>query len=490
MIVGGGIVGAGTAEVAARHGLSVALLERGDFASGTSSASSKLIHGGLRYLRIGDLRLVREARREVGLLGGVVAPHIVQPMPFVLPIYEGGPYGKLPIWLALTLYGRIAGNGAERPRLVDSKEARRRAPSLRSDGLRAAGLYADAQTDDARLCLLNLRAAAAAGAVVVNRAEVLELDSSGGRVVAAHVHDAVGGDTFSVRGRTFVNATGPWVDGLRRLEDPHAGTSVVLSKGSHLVVDGVGDRHAAVTIPIDRDRVSFAIPWHGVLLLGTTDAPFFGNADDVEVTDADEKQILSEASSALAGVGLRDVRYRFAGLRVLPTGTATTTTRREVTLSRGSGGMLSIAGGKLTTYRCIAISVLERLRAELGLPRIDRAAYPLPGAAAPEAAAAALVRRHPALAPETASHLAHVYGSLADEVLGATADVPNALEPLVSGAPELVAQAVYAYRREWACDVDDVLRRRTTLAIRGLDSTELRCRIETLAHSNAAQAHR
>jgi glycerol-3-phosphate dehydrogenase len=490
VIIGGGIIGAGTAALAARHGLNVALVERGDFASGTSSASSKLIHGGLRYLRMGDLRLVREARREVALLSGVVAPHIVRPMPFVLPIYRGGPYGKIPIWLALSVYGRIAGDPARRPRLIDSAEARLRAPSLRSDGLRAAGLYADAQTDDARLCLLNLRAAATAGAAVVNRAEVVALDTARGRVVAAQVHDAGAGATLSIRGRTFVNATGPWVDDVRRLEDPRAGTSVVLSKGSHLVVDGAGDDEAAVMIPIDRSRVSFAIPWHGMLLLGTTDAPFSGNRDEVEVTEADERQILSEASIALAGLDLREVRCRFAGLRVLPAGADTTTTRREVTVSRGSGGMLSIAGGKLTTYRRIALSVLEHLKTELGLPSIDATAHPLPGAAAPEAVAESLVRSHPALAPEAATHLARVYGSLADEVIRVAGDVPDALEPLVAGAPDLVAQVVYAYRREWACDAEDVVSRRTTLAIRGLDSPELRRRIETLAPRSPDRARR
>ena len=490
VIIGGGIVGAGTAALATRHGLNVALVERGDFASGTSSASSKLIHGGLRYLRMGDLRLVREARREVSLLSSVVAPHIVRPVQFVLPIYQGGPYGKVPIRLALSVYGRVAGDRAGRPRLIDSAEARRRVPALRGEGLRAAGLYADAQTDDARLCLLNVRAAAAAGAVVLNRAEVVALDTTGGRVVAAEVHDAVGGETFSVRGRTFVNATGPWVDGVRRLEDPAAGTSVVLSKGSHLVVDRVGEGDAAVMIPIDHHRVSLAIPWNGMLLLGTTDESFVGNPDDVAVTDADERQILSEASIALAGLEALDVRSRFAGLRVLPAGARTTTTRREVTLTRGSGGMLSIAGGKLTTYRRIAISVLERLKAELGLPAIDRTAHALPGAAAPEAVAASLVRGHPGLEPGAANHLARIYGSLADDVIRAAADVPDALEPLVPGAPELVAQVVYAYRHEWASGAEDIVSRRTTLAIRGLDSPELRSRIEALTPHSPGQAPR
>ncbi len=468
LVVGGGIVGAGVAELAARHGLSVALVERADFASGTTSASSKLVHGGLRYLRMGHFSLVREALGEVRILSRWVAPHLVRQLRFLLPIYVGGPYGRMPIRGALWSYAGLTGAIAERGRLVQPAAAAELVPPLRLEGLRAAGLYPDAQTDDARLCLLNLRAAADAGAAVANRVELVALEAG-----AAHVRDVLDGTELTVSARAVVNATGAWIDEVRRLEDPAAGASVALSKGAHLVLDLPDSWGAAVTIPLDRSRVSFAVPWQGMLLLGTTDDPWEGDPAEVTATDEDEAQILREAATALDGLGA--VRYRFAGLRVLPAGGGETArTRRETVLSRGRLGMLSVAGGKLTTYRRIALAVLHALRADLELHRIDREPRPLPGAADPEVAADGLRRRH-GLDEATARHLAGTYGTLAPEVLAYGRNAQ-----LDEQAPELEAQVLYARDREWAVDAEDVLRRRTGLAVRGLDTPELRARVQDL----------
>jgi glycerol-3-phosphate dehydrogenase len=466
LVAGGGIIGAGLAELAARHGLSVALVERDDFASGASSASSKLIHGGLRYLRLGHFSLVREALGEVRALSRIVAPHLVRPLRFVLPIYRGGPYGRMPIRGALWSYAGLTGAIGERGRLVRADAAGQLVPALRRDGLRAAGIYPDAQTDDARLCLTNLRAAADLGAALLNRAELVAVERG-----VATVH--ADGETFDVSARAIVNATGASVDAVRRLEDPRAGTSVSLSKGAHVVVEGADGWRAALTIPLDRTRVSFVVPWGGMLLLGTTDEPYAGDPRDVRATDDDERAILAEAGTALEELG--PVRYRFAGLRVLPLVDGDTArARREVALSRGPLGVVSVAGGKLTTYRRIALALLHALRDDLSLHRIDRQPRQLPGAADPEVVAAALVRRR-GLEPETAVHLAGVYGTLASEVIDA-----GEIEPLVAGEPELVAQVRHARDREWALTADDVLRRRTTLALRGLDTPELRARVEDL----------
>ena len=469
LVVGGGILGAGVAELASRHGLAVALVERGDFASGTTSASSKLVHGGLRYLRLGHFSLVREALGEVEALSRRVAPHLVRRIPFVLPIYAGGPYGRMPIRGALWSYARLTGIPKERSRLVAPGAAAELVPSLRTDGLRAAGVYPDAHTDDARLCLLNLRAAAANGAVVASRVELVGLERGAG-----HVRDVLSGATAVVRTGAVVNATGAGVDAVRALEDPAAGRSVTLSKGAHLVLDLPPGWSAAVTIPIDRTRVSFAVPWQGLLLLGTTDTPWEGDQAAVRATDEDERQILAEAGSALTGLG--PVRARFAGLRVLPAGAGgeTARVRRETMLTRGPLGVVSVTGGKLTTYRRIALAVLHALRADLGLHRIDREPRQLPGAADPEVAADALRRRH-GLDAETAAHLAGTYGTLAADVLAL-----GPLEPVVDGAPELAAQVRYAREHEWALTVEDVLRRRTTLALRGLDTPAVRARVEEL----------
>jgi glycerol-3-phosphate dehydrogenase len=464
LVIGGGIVGAAVAAQAAGFGLAVALVDRADFGSATSSASSKLIHGGLRYLRMGDFRLVREALSEGQALMETVAPHLVQRLPFVLPVYSGGPYGKTAIRSALWLYRALAGQRVGGS-IITPGEAAALVPSLRLEGMKTAGLYVDAQTNDARLCLANVRAAADRGAVVLNYAEVVSIDKGG-----AEVADRVGDTVVPVRARAIVNATGPWVDHVRRLEDPGAGTSVTLSKGAHLVLDRPEGWEAAVTIQVDKARVSFAIPWEGMLLLGTTDEPFDADPETLAATDADERQILAEAGRGLVAEAIRPeaVRARFAGLRVLPTARrATAKARRETTITVGSGGMVTVAGGKLTTYRRIAGNVLEALRPRLGLQHEDGRVTPLPGAADPEAVAAALSHDHSDLDPDVASLLAHTYGSFAPDVLALDAD-------------PFRAQVRYAREHEWAVTADDVLRRRTTLALRGLDTPEIHAQVEAL----------
>jgi glycerol-3-phosphate dehydrogenase len=456
LVIGGGIIGAGIAAHAARAGLAVALVDQGDFGGATSSASSKLIHGGLRYLRLGDVRLVREAHQERRNLMDVVAPHLVRRLPFLLPLYRGGPYRPLVVQTGIGVYSTLA--RARLNGLVDIERARRIVPGLRADGLRACALYADAWTHDSRLCLANVRAAAEAGATVLNYAELVALSHKGGRGGVGQV--LADGELVTVRARAVVNAAGPWVDHVRRLDDPRAAASMRLSKGVHVVLEQTQPWSAALTIPHDKVRVSFAVPWEGVLLLGTTDRLHEGEPDDVEVDEADVEQVLTEAAVAVDPVLLRRERVlaTFAGLRVLPgRGGATASARRETVFTQEPSGMLSIAGGKLTTYRRIALEALARLAPELGLHRLDRRPWPLPGAAGLEHVAL------PAeLPPLVRSHLLHLYGSLAPEVLAAAAEDGSLLDPIASGAPELAAQARYAATHEWARTTDDVLRRRTT----------------------------
>jgi glycerol-3-phosphate dehydrogenase len=481
VVVGGGIVGAGTAALAAGLGLDVALLDKADFASGTSSASSKLIHGGLRYLRMGDVRLVREGLHEARALVHTVAPHLVRRQPFVLPLYEGGPYGPAAVRAALWLYRALGADGPETRRLTPA-QAGELVPPLRLSGLRGAALYADARTNDARLCLANLRAAAGHGAAVANYTELVGLEPVREELVL-HVVDRLHGGPVTVRARTVVNAAGPWVDRVRTLEDRDAGTSVVLSKGAHLVLRRPSRWKAALTIPVDRERVTFAVPWEGALLLGTTDEAFDGDPDGLEVSGRDERQILEEAGQALDASLLRSeaVLARFAGLRVLPLSRrGTPSARRETTVARGPLGMVSVAGGKLTTYRRIAVAALGALRAELGLRRLQPAAAPLPGATAPGLLTATLQASWPDLDNRTVDVLVRSYGSDAHDVLAYATEEPDALEPLVPGEPELAAQALYARDHEWAVAAEDVLRRRTTLALRGNDSAEVQARVESV----------
>jgi glycerol-3-phosphate dehydrogenase len=471
-VVGGGIIGAGIACEAARAGLTVALVDKGDFGSATSGASSKLIHGGLRYLRLGDVRLVREAHQERRTLMRSVAPHLVRRLPFLFPVYERGPYRAFTIQTGLWLYSTLA-----RERLgglVPPERSRRSVPPLRPDGLRGCGLYADAWTHDSRLCLANVRAAAEAGATVVNYAEVTGLRIARGWAQGAEIRDLFGGETASVSGRVVINATGPWVDHLRRLEDPAAAPSVRLSKGTHALLRLEQPWSAALTIPHDTVRVSFAVPWEGMLLLGTTDTLYDGDPEDVAATEEDVDQILAEAAVALDPAMLRRdaILSTFAGLRVLPGAEgATASARRETVFLRGPAGMLSVAGGKLTTYRRIALQALARVRGELGLRRLPNRPVPLPGAADLADASGRLARAHPDLEPAIRSNLAHLYGSLAEEVLAEAAGDPALLERMHPEGPDIAAQALYAQRHEWACTSEDILRRRTTLDLRGLRPT-------------------
>jgi glycerol-3-phosphate dehydrogenase len=473
-VVGGGIVGAAVAAHAARLGLAVALVDAGDFAGGTSSASSKLIHGGLRYLRLGDVRLVREAHHERRVLTKIVAPHLVRRVQFLLPLYEHGPYRPAFVQSGIVLYSALARSRLNW--LVSSGRARQLVPELRTQGLRSCALYADATTNDTRLCLANVRAAADAGATVLNRAEVVAVRQIGGRVVGAEVR--VDGSDVSVDSRLVVNAAGPWVDQVRRLEDPRAGTSVRLSRGAHVLVPGGNDWQAALTLPQDEVRVTFAVPWSGMLLLGTTESPYDGDPANIAPESVDAEQILREAAQAIAPhlLDRSRVRAAYAGLRVLPAGEGeVVSARRETVFSRGPGGMLSVAGGKLTTYRRIALEVLDRFRVELGLREIDKRPWPLPGAAGLDS-----VTFPPELEPHVRSHLLHLYGSLAPEMLAAAREEPRLLERLDADGPDIAAQVRYAATHEWATSLEDVVRRRTTLFYRGLDTKATRAAVAEL----------
>ena len=474
LVIGGGIIGAGIAAHAARLGLTVALVEKGDFGGATSSASSKLIHGGLRYLRLGDVRLVREAHHERRVLTKVVAPHLVQRTPFLLPLYRDGPHRPWFVQSGIVLYSTLARSRINW--LVPPDEAKGMVPPLVSKGLRSCALYADATTNDARLCIENVRAAADAGATVVNGAEAVALRTLERRVWGAEVR--VDGADISVDARLVVNAAGPWVDEVRRLEQHDVGSSVRLSKGVHVLASLDDGWTAALTIVQDDVRVTFAVPWYGMLLLGTTDSEHPGAPGEVGVSRAEVEQVLSEAAVALdpAVVEQDRVRATYAGLRVLPAGAGeSVNARRETVFTRSPGGMLNVAGGKLTTYRRIALQALARLRSDLGLRRIDGRPWPLPGAIGLDR-----VQLPPGLAPDVSAHLLHLYGTRAADVLAYAERDPRLLEPIDARGPDILAQVAYGADHEWARTADDVLRRRTTCFVRGLADARAVQRVEQL----------
>jgi glycerol-3-phosphate dehydrogenase len=335
-------------------------------------------------------------------------------------------------------------------------------------------VYEDGQMNDARMALMTVRAAVDAGAVVLNHVEVTSLRFTGGRVTGAELRDRTDGTEFGVDARLVLNATGPWVDHLRRMEDPGAAPSIRLSKGAHLVLRRTAPWKAALATPIDKYRITFALPWEDMLLLGTTDESYEGDPGEVRVTESDIAQILDEASLSVRDQQLsRDlITYSFAGLRVLPGGPGDTAkAKRETVVTEGRGGMLSVAGGKWTTFRHIGRTVMDKLAELPGHPLADdmQPMRSLP--------------RHaplPGFAADTARHLASHYGSLAFDIARLANEDPALAARIHPDAPEIWAQVVYARDHEWAYDVDDVLRRRTTLTVRGLDTPEVRERTAAL----------
>lgn len=495
LVIGGGILGISTAWHASQSGLRVALVDGGDFAGATSSASSKLLHGGLRYLQTGAVKLVAENHFERRAVSNQVAPHLANPLTFYLPVYKGGPHSAAKLGAGVFAYSALSAFRDGVGHVISPAKARQAVPELRTDNLQAVAVYGDDQMNDARMAIMTVRAAVESGAAVLNHAEVTGLRFSGGRVTGADLRDRMDGTEFGVTARLVLNATGPWVDHLRKMEDPNAEPSIRLSKGAHLVLKRSAPWNAALATPIDKYRITFALPWEGMLLLGTTDEEYEGEPADVAVNEKDIHQILDEASLSVRDQQLsRDlIAYSFAGLRVLPGGPGDTSkAKRETVVTEGSGGMLSVAGGKWTTFRHIGRTVLTKLETLPGRPlgsdvepvaRLPKK-FPLPGISNPHAVAHRLMidggGSGPGMAPDTAHHLATHYGSLAFDLVRLAYEHPELGERIHPEAPEIWAQVVYARDHEWAETADDVLRRRTTLTIRGLATDEIRARVEEL----------
>jgi len=373
LVIGGGATGLGCAVDAAARGHSVLLIEAEDFAKGTSSRATKLIHGGVRYLAQGNLPLVREALLERSRLLAN-APHLVHPMRFVVPAY--GWLDKPKFGIALTLYDLLAGTHGIHPcRLLDTAQTIAALPNVSTDGLRGGVAYWDAQFDDARLAICLMRTIFDLGGFAINHMPVDGVIIENGRVAGVRAHDAESGERFDIAARCVINATGVWADTLRRLERPHAGPLLRPSQGVHVVVDRVflsGDD--ALLVPATPDgRVLFVIPWQGKVLLGTTDTERSDVPLEPEATSAEVAFILETAARYLTRAPTRaDVRSVFVGLRPLIGASGTTSTRklsREHFIEVSPGGLVTITGGKWTTYRRMGEDGLDAAEVASGLPR-------------------------------------------------------------------------------------------------------------------------
>ena len=480
LVVGGGVVGAGTALDAATRGLETGLVESRDWASGTSSRSSKLIHGGLRYLEMLDFALVREALKERGLLLERIAPHLVKPVPFLYPLKHRG-WERMYAGAGVALYDAMSvssghGRGLPVHRHLSRTSALRVAPCLRKDALVGALQYYDAQVDDARFVTSLVRTAARYGVHVANRARVVGFLREGARVVGARVHDLEQGGEFEIRARQVVNASGVWTDETQALIAERGQFHVRASKGIHLVVPR--DRIHSTTGLILRTEKSvlFVIPWGRHWIIGTTDTGWDLDKAHPAASSADIDYLLEHVNEVL-GVPLTrdDVEGVYAGLRPLLAGESDATSKlsREHTVAHPVPGLVVVAGGKYTTYRVMAKDAVDE--AVHGLDRrvgpCVTEEVPLVGAVGYNALwnARARMARRTGLHVARVEHLLNRYGALAEEVLELIAADPTLGEPLTAADDYLRAEVVYAASHEGARHLDDVLTRRTRISIETFD---------------------
>jgi glycerol-3-phosphate dehydrogenase len=484
LVIGGGVTGCGIALDAATRGLSTALVEARDIASGTSSRSSKLLHGGLRYLEQMDFALVREALRERDLILNRLAPHLARPVSFLYPLTHRG-WERVYVGAGLALYDTVVGGARTLPRHkhLTRTGARAIAPALRRDALVGGVRYYDAQCDDARHTLTLARTAAAYGAVVRTSTEVVGFGKEGDRIVAADLRDTETGRTARVRAGVVVNATGVWADDVQRLAQSRGEFKVRASKGIHIVVPR--DRISSETGIILRTErsVLFVIPWGDHWIIGTTDDDWHYAKAHPAASRTDIEYVLSCVNEVLS-VPLTndDISGVYAGLRPLLSGEEEVTSQlsREHAISRSPRGMVSVAGGKYTTYRVMARDAVDAAVDELGrhAPACVTDRIPLLGADGYHA----LANQAESLGDDLdlprwrVDHLLGRYGALLHEVLAPADDEPDLLGPVPGAGSYLRAEIRYAATHEAALHLDDVLTRRTRISIetphRGLESME------------------
>jgi glycerol-3-phosphate dehydrogenase len=474
LVIGGGINGAGIARDAAMRGLRTILVEQNDLGSGTSSRSSRLIHGGLRYLEQGEFGMVLEANRERRTLQRI-APHLVWPLPFVFPVHRGDRISRWRLGAGMILYDLLALFRNVRPhRMLGKRGMLEAEPMLRDRGLLGGARYYDAQCDDARLVVATARSAVHHGALVANYMAVRALERTAGRVVGAQLEDRLTGEQGVIRASVVVNATGPWADRVRRLEDAGATPLLQPTKGVHVLVDRSRLDHrdaVAFTSPID-GRVMFVLPWGNLSYIGTTDTDSSESPDELSISADDMIYLLRSANSRFpsARLSIEDVRAAWAGLRPLVAdsdrGPASSRSREHVIVA-GSGGMLTVVGGKLTTYRSMAAEVVDHAMRELrhrdGRPRHAEARTdedPLPGGEAADLSQFRERGLELGIAAVSVDHLLRHYGTEAAGIFNLGGADRRLFRRLLAPHPAIEAEVVHAVRRELAQTVEDVLVRR------------------------------
>jgi glycerol-3-phosphate dehydrogenase len=482
LVVGGGVVGAGAALDAVTRGLRVGLVEQRDLASGTSSRSSKLVHGGLRYLEMLDFALVKEALEERGLLLTRLAPHLVRPVPFLYPLEKAWerPYvgAGVALYDGLAMAGRYDA-GVPRHKHLFRKQLARMAPDIRTDDLHGAIRYYDCQVDDARLVTTLARTAAHHGAHVATRTQVTGFLREGGSVVGVTARDLENDVDLEIRARAVINAAGVWTDQVQELVGGDATLDVDASKGIHLVVPRERIRSEVGFITKTEKSVLFVIPWGAYWIIGTTDTPWDLDLAHPAASRADIDYLLGHVNRLLRDpLDHDDVVGVYAGLRpllkpVLRKGEQGETTKlsREHTVAAPVPGLVLVAGGKLTTYRVMARDAVDHALRDTGAPPSITERVLLMGADGYETRTNQRVAlsRSSGLDLAMVDHLLGRYGGLVDEVIGLVDARPELGQPL-EGAPRyLAAEVVYAVTHEGARHLDDVLTRRTRISIETFD---------------------
>lgn len=491
-VIGGGITGAGVALDAASRGLTVALIEKRDFASGTSSRSSKLIHGGLRYLEQFQFSLVREALEERATLKEM-APHLSKPLAFLVPLYRAGtrsPLGanKLKLRAGLWLYDLLAGRkNIARHRWLTHDEALAVAPALDPKNLRGGFLYYDCLTDDARLVIEVIKEAARRGAIVANYARAGGLIKADNRIAGIEVEDTLEKRRFNLNARVVVNATGVWSDEIARLADPQARNHLRPSKGIHIILpsEKFGNA-AAVLIPsLGEQRFLFVIPWQNRTVIGTTDTDYAGDLDEPHAQSDEINRVLESAARYFPGadVSIDDVINSYAGLRPLAGGDGKSTKElsRKEEIFENESGLVSIIGGKLTTWRRMAERVVALVASKL-----EREGQSITASIrlANSASLAANLKEEAAefdVPVATIEHLMQSYGGNFRAVLEIVRESKDLKRTLTLGLPHIEAEVVYAARSEMAATAEDFLSRRTRIALLAPGGgRECAVRVETL----------
>lgn len=470
LVIGGGIVGAGIARDASMRGLRVALIERGDFAGGASSRTSKLIHGGLRYLEYGHFRLVFESLRERAILKSL-APAFIRPLSFLIPIYENDRRPAWQIRFGLLMYDILAGKRGITPhRMLTATQATSLEPVLSKEGLKGAGGYSDCQMDDARFCLANILQAINVGATCCNYVELKSFLKVGGTICGGAVEDVFSGRSFEINAKVVINATGPWSDHIRKLSDPNTSRRLAPTKGIHILLPRISQQAIFFQGHYDGRRI-FVLPWGEYSLVGTTESAISGSLDTLHASSDEVGYLLDTLGRVMPKNSLSedDVVMSYAGARPLLAyeGSSTKATR-EHSLEIDSFGLISVMGGKYTTYRVMAEQAVDYVIKKQGFTadrclsdRVNLVEDPNP-----------LVLNHwkhitQGIDSGLLGRLLLRYGSGTFHILRLLEQEPGLAHPVCAHHETIEAEIVYGFQQEMACTITDCLARRTRIAWSG-----------------------